>query len=164
VLISQPWTGGIRDLGVAPVLEALGGAVAWAFGTVLFRRRFTGAEVPGANLWQLLGGTLSLSLAGAVLEPHGFELTIPLVPIVLWLGVVGTAIAYSIWFWLLDRHGAVRLSAYVFLVPVVALVASVLVFEETIDPIEGVGIVFVLVSLYGTATGFGTSADPPRSI
>jgi drug/metabolite transporter (DMT)-like permease len=163
VLVSQPWSGSGDHLELTPVLEALGGAVAWALGTVLFRRRFRGAEVPTANLWQLVGGTVALGLAGVTLEPHGFAPSPSLVPIVLWLGVIGTGVAYLIWFWLLDHHGAVRLSAYVFLVPVVALAASVVLLGESIDPIEGFGIALILVSLYGTATGFGKPDDPTSS-
>ncbi|HEV2449110.1 MAG TPA: DMT family transporter, partial [Thermoplasmata archaeon] len=63
-LATEPWRGSSGSIEASA--ELLLGAVSWAFGTVLFKRRFRGAEVQEANLYQLMGGSLALG-AGVVL-------------------------------------------------------------------------------------------------
>ncbi len=150
VLISEAWN--ILAVGASPtaVLELLGGAVSWAIGTVLFQRRFHRKEMLEANAFQLFGGTAGLLVLVAVLSPYPFPtVSLALVLPVLWLGILGTALAYSAWFWLLGRTRAATLSAYVFLVPVVALAASSVVFGERLAPVQLVGVILVLLSIYG---------------
>jgi probable blue pigment (indigoidine) exporter len=147
VLISQPWVGGTHPPSAA-VAEALAGAVCWAGGTILFKRLFRGPQISEANLWQLLGGTVGLVVAALSVERTP-PVPSPLFGLsVLWLGLIGTAFAYLVWFWLLDQTRASSLSSYVFLVPVVALVLSVALGLEGIDAVELLGVALVLGSLY----------------
>ena len=66
----------------------------------------------------------------------------------LWLGLVGTALGYGLWFILLARIPAPTLSANMFLVPVVALVASGLLLAERIDLVQVAGVVLVAGAIY----------------
>jgi probable blue pigment (indigoidine) exporter len=154
VLVSQPWLGGADPLAPLPVAALLLAALSWAFGTVLFKRRFTGSKVVPANALQLLGGTGGLLLAATLTEGSSLPtLSLPLVATVAWLGVLGTAVAYSIWFALLDRRPAGTLSAYTFLVPLVALAASAVVFGEQVNAMEAGGVGVVLAALYLNGRG-----------
>lgn len=155
VLVAQPWHRGVGSLPAGPVVELLLGSVCWAAGTVLLRRRFSAAELPRANGWQMAGGAGTLAILGLVFDPtaNGTTLGLPLLAVVLWLGLVGSALAYAIWFYLLGTRDAPRLSALTFLVPVVALLASVLLLGEAISPSQGAGIALVLVSVYVVAMG-----------
>lgn len=149
VLIARPWEQSGGTVPVAALLELLGGALSWAVGTVYFQRRFPPTEMVEASFYQLLGGSGGLAVAAFLVERASLPaVSVPLVEIVLWLGLVGTAVGYAIWFWLLGRTRAAQLSAYVFLVPVVALVASALVFGERLDLAQIVGVALVLVALY----------------
>jgi drug/metabolite transporter (DMT)-like permease len=150
VLVSEPWSTA-TVLHPLVIAELLGAAISWAFGTVLFKRRFRGPSIVPANAWQLVGGAGALA-AGVLLVRAPVELVAPVIPIVLWLGVLGTAIAYTIFFRLLDRISAVTVSAYTFLVPLVALVASYFVFGERLDLLQGIGVAAVLVAIYLNAT------------
>jgi len=132
------------------ILELLVAAVSWAAGTVVIQKRFRGEEMLEANFYQLLGGTVGLFVLTMVLTPSplpsfGWQLWAT----VLWLGILGTAVAYSIWFDLLGRTRAATLSAYLFLVPVVALAASAVWFHERLTVLQLVGVGLVLVSIYG---------------
>lgn len=147
VLVSMPWSSGASSLRPLAVFELLGSAVSWALGTVLFKRRFQGAAIVPANAWQLAGGSLALGVA-VVAVGAPVAATWSVVPIVLWLGVVGTAIAYTIFFRLLDRISAIAVSAYTFLVPLVALVGSYFVFGERLVVVQGVGVAAVLLAIY----------------
>ena len=160
-LISEPWSGGAGALGPATVGLLLLAALSWALGTVLIQRRFRGRSPLSVNAWQLLGGSAGLLGAALVVSPTAVPAPSPgLLVIVLWLGVVGTALAYGLWFTLLARTPAPALSAYAFLVPVVALVASSVAFAERLSVLQIAGVACVLAAVYVVGR---LRADPARS-
>jgi probable blue pigment (indigoidine) exporter len=132
------------------ILELLGASVSWALGTVLFQRRFVREEMLEANAFQLFGGSLGVLALTLLLAPTPIPAASPiLLGIVLWLGVLGTALAYTVWFHLLGRTRAATLSGYLFLVPVVALTASALLLGERLSVVQVAGVALVLGSIYG---------------
>ena len=155
--ITQPWAAGDGGLAIPAVVELLLAAISWAVGTVVFQRRFPGPQMQEANAYQLLGGSIALVAASVVFEPRLPPVSVDLLLILLWLGAVGTALAYAIWFWLLASVPAESLAAYVFLVPVVALAFSSALLGERIDLVQGVGVAAVVVSLYLTGTRGGAA-------
>ncbi len=151
-LISQIWAVAGGGVAIAPLVELLAAAIAWAIGTVLFQRRFHRDELPEANAFQLFGGAAALLVATLVIAPTPLpHPSVTLWITVLWLGVLGTAVAYAIWFRLLGQTRAATLSAYVFLVPVVALAASAILFGERLSIVQLSGVALVLLSIYGIA-------------
>jgi drug/metabolite transporter (DMT)-like permease len=159
-LVAQPWAGGKTPW--LPVVELLVAALSWAFGTVLYKRRFRGKEMREANVYQLAAGSVALFVAAVIFEPRAVPgPTPPLLAIVLYLGLVGTAFGYGVWFWLLQRFPAPTVSAYVFLVPVTAILGSRLVFGEPLDSVQIGGVALVLLSLYGVARS-GVEPMAPR--
>lgn len=160
-LTSQVGTIAGASLSPWAVLELLVAAFAWAMATVVIQRRFRREEMLEANLYQLIGGAVGLFVLTIVLEPTPLPSFTPDLWITtLWLGILGTAVAYSIWFDLLGRTRAATLSAYLFLVPVVALVASAVVFGERLSDLQIVGAALVLLSIYGIAKSPESSAVP----
>jgi drug/metabolite transporter (DMT)-like permease len=159
-LISQAWTLVGPGFSVLPIVELLLGALSWAVGTVLFQRRFRTRQALSACAYQLAGGFVALLLAtfvvGAEPLPHP---TLDLIGATLWLGLVGTTVAYAIWFTLLARTPAARISAYLFLVPIVALVASVFLLGERLVWVQVVGVGLGVIAIYGV----GRSRMDPNS-
>ena len=154
VLISQPWAIGAGAVSPVALTELLAAAISWAIGTVLYQRRFHGSlEMREANFFQLTGGALALLAAALLVDPTTLpQPTAGLGLSILWIGVIGTAYAYSAWFYLLARVPAATLSAYTFLVPLIALVAASLFFGERFTYAEVAGMGLVLVSIYGIGT------------
>lgn len=162
VLISGIGVAGSQTFPLPAAVALALAAIAWAVGTVLTRRRFDRSEMLEANVYQLVGGTLGLAVAVALLEPLPLPRVTPELGFsVIWLGVMGTAVAYSIWYTLLGRTSAASLSAYLFLVPVVALSASALFFGERLSLVQLGGVALVLLSIYGVSRG--TPAASARS-
>lgn len=160
-LVSQIGEVGSGALPLVPVAELLLAAVAWAVGTVLMQRRFHRDELPEANAYQLLGGSAALIVATAALALYPTPRFSPVLgATVLWTGVLGTAVAYSIWFYLLGRTRAATLSAYVFLVPVVALLGSAIFFSERLTALQWVGVAFVFGGIYGIGRAPGALEEP----
>jgi len=161
VLVSEPWRAGSAGLNPLAVLELLVGSIGWAVGTVAIQRRFSRETILAAHFYQLIGGSIALLGAAVLLEPSAVpRASLALVEIVLWLGLVGTTFAYAVWFTLLARLRAATLSSFVFLVPIVALAASAVVFGERVDPVQGVGVALVLAAVFLIGRG---STAPPES-
>jgi drug/metabolite transporter (DMT)-like permease len=162
-LISQ--LGEAGSVGVSPFTIALllGAALSWALGTVLFQRRFQRGQMREANAYQLVGGSVALFAAALLLTPSPLpSASLGLLATVLWLGVLGTAVAYTIWFSLLGRTRAATVSAYVFLVPVVALTASAVFFGERLSLLQLFGVGLVVIGIYGIGRASAAS-DPPAN-
>jgi drug/metabolite transporter (DMT)-like permease len=149
-LISQIGESGGSHVSVLALVLLLAAAIAWAVGTVLFQRRFRQEQLVEASAYQLIGGAVALLAATLLISPTPVPgASLDLAAAMLWMGVLGTAAAYAIWFTLLGRTPAATLSAYVFLVPVVALAASVALFGERLSLLQLGGVGLVLVSIYG---------------
>jgi probable blue pigment (indigoidine) exporter len=148
-LISQVWARLGSGVAVLPVIELLLAALSWAVGTVLFQKRFAPAQALSGCAYQLAGGFVALLAATLALRPLPLpEPTPGLVGAALWLGLIGTTVAYAIWFTLLGRTAAPRISAYLFLVPIVALGASVSLLGEHLVWVQLGGVGLVLLAIY----------------
>jgi len=148
-LISQVWTLLSGAVAGIPLLLLLTASISWALGTVLFQRRFHRSEMLEANAFQVMGGAIVLVLAATLVAPYPLPNFAPALWVTaLWLGVLGTAVAYSLWFTLLGETRAAKLSAFVFLVPVVALTASAVLFGERLTAAQLLGVALVLLGIY----------------
>ena len=161
ILVSEPWATGNSGLDPLPLGELLAAAAAWAVGTIWFKQRFAGTQMLKANIFQLASGAATLVVAAAVLEPTGPVVAgFTLLDAVVYMGVFGTAFGYAAWFALLNRFPAPTISAYLFLVPVVALTFSVTFFGERIGFVQLAGALLVLGAIYGVAR---TGGEPQRN-
>lgn len=161
VLVEQPWSGVSGRIPPEAIGELLGAAACWALGTVLLKARIRPAGLRIANGYQLLGGAVVLVLAAAALEPHpSIDLSTSFYVSILWLGLVGAALANAIWFTLLQHFPAPTVSTWAFLTPVVALVASILIFGESLDPVQIIGIVAILAGVVVVARTATAEIDP----
>jgi drug/metabolite transporter (DMT)-like permease len=121
----------------------------FAVDTVLFKRLYKGEQLLRANVWQLGGASVFLLIWALVSEPiQKINWTWQLAGSIVWIGVLGTAVVYVLWFTLLSRYNAASFSAYMFLVVLVALVASFFIFGEKIDALQLVGVVALVMSIY----------------
>jgi probable blue pigment (indigoidine) exporter len=161
VLIEQPWTGASGKIPLTAVIELLVAAACWALGTVLIKSRLRGPTLRTANAYQLSSGTVLLFAAAAIFEPHPtIFLTSSFVASLLWLGLVGTAMANVVWFILLERFPAPTVSTWAFLTPVVALVASVVIFGERLDALQVLGVLAVLAGAFVIARSVPVELEP----
>jgi drug/metabolite transporter (DMT)-like permease len=153
VLVSQPWNASVRGADLVPFVELLAAAVSWAIATLLFQRRFAPEKLARANGYQLLGGAVVLLAVSLLTGQAGTPLASPDLWIAaLWLGLLGTAFAYGVWFHLLRSVHASALSAYSFLVPLTALGLSAIFEGERLGPLQLVGVLLVVLGIYLVGT------------
>lgn len=135
-----------------------------AVGTVLMRRVSPNVDLIITTSAQfLLGGAILLAVS-ALLEPWGaVSWSAATLVGLLVLGVLGTGVAYVVWFWILVRISFVRLGTALFLVPVVGVAAGIVTGDRP-APLELVGIAAVLAGIAAVAlAGPATEVSGPRT-
>jgi drug/metabolite transporter (DMT)-like permease len=152
--------GGPRLAGAAAIM--LLAPFSSAIGVVLIKRWGAGVHpLSTAAVPMLLAGT-ALGCLGWVAERHRpvrFDGTS--VAALLYLALVGSALAFTIYFWLLGRLPATTMSLINFMTPVAALLIGVVALDEvlTLRMVAGSGLV-----VGGVAAALWMGAAPPRGI
>ncbi|WP_244285913.1 EamA family transporter [Cryobacterium zongtaii] len=136
---------GLDPIGVA---AAIGGAVSMAIGVVLTKKWSDGQSPLVTTAWQLLAGGLFLALLTTVLEPlPALAPSLSNIAGYTYLSLVGTALAYLLWFRgikLLPTHIPAFLGL---LSPIVALTIGLAAANETLTWIQGAGVALVFASV-----------------
>ncbi len=123
VIIVQPSPSAFADAGAAGQLLVLGAAVAVALGSVLLQRVGPQMDSVPMTAWAMGAGALLLHAGSlAVGEPSVRLAGVgpATVASILFVGIPSTAVAYAIFFGLIDRVGPVRTNLVAYAVPVFA--------------------------------------------
>ena len=67
---------------------------------------------------------------------------------ILYLGIGASALCFVTWNYAVKVLGAVRTSIYIYIVPVITVVTSVLILKENITVISAVGTVLTIIGLF----------------
>jgi drug/metabolite transporter (DMT)-like permease len=115
-----------------------------ALGGVLIQRSRPTLDRAPLTGWSMLVGALILHVVSAGIgEPFTLPTTVTAAGAVAYLGIFATAIAFFIYFTLLEVRGALEASLVAYLVPVVATVVGVVVLGESITPATLLGFLVV---------------------
>ncbi len=140
---------------------ALGGVIVQRARPTIHRLSLTG--------WSMLVGAVILHLIslGVGEGQHVSDVTAIGFGMVLYLGIFSTAIAFLIYFTILEEHGAFEAALVAYLVPIVATIAGVFVLGESIGLLTFVGFGFValgfaLLKRRALAEFFGAAPTPIR--
>lgn len=151
------------DVGLDPVglAAGLGGAVSMGAGTVLTRKWQPPVPLLTFTAWQLSAGGLLLMPLAVLLEPPLPALDVQNILGIGYLGLIGAALTYILWFRGISRIEPGAVSALGFLSPLAAvLIGWVLLGQAlTVWQIIGAGIVLSAISL-GQASGRSQRPTP----
>lgn len=142
-VIAHPTPGnlGAQTHGIGILFVA---AIAVALGSVLTRRTEPNVSTLGGSAWAMLIGAVTLHASAAALgESPTVRLTPALIVAIVFLGVVGTAVAYGSYFTLLDAMGPVQTNLVSYVVPIVASISSWIVLGSSITIVTVVGFVII---------------------
>ncbi|MFP7761406.1 EamA family transporter [Marisediminicola sp. LYQ85] len=142
---------GLDLIGVA---AAVAGAISMAVGVVLAKKWSDRHPPIATTAWQLIAGGVLLAALTAVFEPLPTSAPSPTnIAGYLYLTLVGTALAYLLWF----RGIAMlptRMPAFLGLLsPIVALLIGGLAARETLTWVQGVGVALVFASVLTVVSG-----------
>ncbi len=129
------------------IVAAIAGAATMGLGTVLVKRWKRPVSLLVFTAWQLaIGGIVLLPIALVIEGPITHLSTTNLLGFV-YLGLVGTGLAYTLWFRGIDKLKASAVSYLGLMSPVVATLIGFVLLDQTFTPIQLIGIVIVLMSV-----------------
>ena len=134
----------------------LGGAFMWAVSNIIVRlasRKSPGYDPFAFIAWSSAAPVLPFLLLAVLIDDWqpvvGMIMNIGWGEIlsVLYLAVLATLVAYTLWTQLLTRHAAAKIAPFSLLVPVVGLWAASVAFGERLEPLQWLGVAGVLAGL-----------------
>jgi drug/metabolite transporter (DMT)-like permease len=134
----------------------LGSTLAYAIGAVYARRNIKGLRPMIPAVFQVLFAFLMVTVLAFALEnPLAVTWTADAVIAVVWLGLLGSGLAYLIMFRLLSRIGATATSQLAYLLPVVGIITGAIMFGEQVDArvIGGTALILGGVTLVNSRYG-----------
>jgi drug/metabolite transporter (DMT)-like permease len=132
-------------------LAVVGSSISGALANVVGKQHADEID-PAANvLVQCLIGAIALTLLGLFTERNAtLNFTPTSVFAILYLGVVGSALAFVGMYWLLKKTTATNVSLLTFVTPILALVLGWIVLGEVLEADVGLGAVLILAGIYLT--------------
>ncbi|MBO0895709.1 EamA family transporter [Arthrobacter sp. zg-ZUI10] len=118
------------------VIAALGGAIAMACGVVLTKKWGRPDTLLATTSWQLVAGGLFLTPIAFLVEGPPPALTLPNIAGYLYLGVIGTALAYTLWFRGIHLLPASTTAILGLLSPLVATLAGWTLLSQALTPVN----------------------------
>jgi drug/metabolite transporter (DMT)-like permease len=171
IIITSRGLDGTDDSPLIGVLALLGATFSYAAGAVYSRRNVRGLAPIIPAVFQVTFAAAITSVLAVALErpweatPDGQALFA-----ILWLGILGSGLAYLFVFRLFQRWGATRTTLVAYLLPVVGIVLGYLFLQEPVDArlIIGTGLVIAGVALvngkWGRRRVFGREAAQPEAV
>jgi drug/metabolite transporter (DMT)-like permease len=150
VLLGVDLSGSGNELlgGLAVVLAGLG----YAVGALLVKHRFSDVAPIGVAAWVMVASTAWLTPAAVVTFPTSTPDLGPVASVVV-LGVVGTGVAFAIFYRLLARVGPAKTWVLTYLAPGFAVVYGATLLGETITVATLVGLALILAGSWLAAEG-----------
>jgi drug/metabolite transporter (DMT)-like permease len=149
----------IQDLGSANTLGELalvGSTISYAFGAVYAKAHIHGLRPMIPAVFQVGFALVIVTVLAFVFErPLSVSFTPESIVAVVWLGLLGSGVAYLVFFRILGRWGATRTSLVAYLLPIYGIALGALVLREPIaaSTLVGAGLVIggiaVVNSRYG---------------
>jgi probable blue pigment (indigoidine) exporter len=130
------------------IIAGLAGAAAMACGTVLSRKWQPPVSLLAFTAWQLTAGGLLLVPVVLVFEP---AIPVPTMSNLLgltWLGLVGAALTYVLWFRGITRLAPSVVSTLLLLSPVTAVLLGWLLLGQMLTALQIAGVLFVIGSIW----------------
>ncbi len=129
-------------------LLALAGCLCWSVATIVYRNTPLGVGPIAFNAWIMLSGGFGL-LAGGILAgetAHWHWETRGMLAL-LYLAVIGSALAYTAYAWLLKNARTDRVATFAYVNPAIATLLGWLVLDETLRPLQVAATLVILGSV-----------------
>lgn len=139
-------SGSISAVGV---MFGAGSAFFWAMGTVFFKR-FQGrvSAMWAVALPFLIGGVVLTTFSRATERWAEVSLTGSLFASLGYAALIGVALAWLIWFTLVQAGEASRVSAYIFFVPLAGIIIGALFLDERLTASLLIGAALIVFGIY----------------
>jgi drug/metabolite transporter (DMT)-like permease len=156
LLIAHPWTSAGTGVNLAGVLYMVAGSLSVGCSFAYARRFLTGLDLSPLALstWQIGFALLTIS---CVTDFHGIGRIAAhpaaLAGLVLGLGLLGTGVAYMLYYFIVQRLGALAASSVTYIPPVVALLVGLVFAGEPLRPLHLLAMACILGGVYLLQSG-----------
>lgn len=130
------------------IASATIGALSMAAGTVLTRKWQPPVSPLTFTAWQLTAGGVLLIPVALILEPSFPVPTLENLAGLAWLGLIGAALTYYLWFRGIAKLGPATVTSFGFLSPTSAVLLGWIILGEQLSPTQIAGVVIVLTSIW----------------
>ncbi len=150
LIIARPWSGDIGQVNIAGVLWMIAGSLSVGCSFVYARKFISPLGLSPLTLTTYqIGLALMILLITTDLQgiTHVFADRRAALGLVLGLGLCGTGIAYILYYFIVERLGAVPASGVTYIPPVVALLIGALWVGEPVRPLDILAMAAILVGV-----------------
>jgi O-acetylserine/cysteine efflux transporter len=137
------WGGSISTL-----LLALSSGISWAVSNVIIKQKLKHSDNLQFTTWQMAFGAIGLFLFSLGFENQSAQWGVMPVLYVAFAGIIASALAFLLWFYILSNMEASKASISLLLVPVVGIISGCLVLHEALKITTTIGILFVLIGIW----------------
>ena len=132
VLFGRNLQGEFGDL--SHLLAAMSAAVCYALASIYAKQHLRGLHPISVAAAQILVAATLVWAAALSLEDLGQQ-SLPWLTLgaLLWLGILGSALAYTLYFYILARWGATQTTLVTYVLPVVGVTAGLVILNEPFD-------------------------------
>lgn len=128
------------------------GAVSWAIGTIHFKRNLSGGNIFAINVFQFLYALPIIGVWAILTEPFSIPNLFPQFTLItLYMGALGTAVAYNVYLYLFKKYDVSSISSYFFTVPALSIVFGFLLLGETNTIFTYGGFALISAGIYFTS-------------
>jgi len=156
LLIARPWNTGAGGISLEGVLYMVIGSLSVGCSFVYAKRFLTGLDISPVALSTYQIG-LALIVIAAFTDLHGIEHVLEdrraFLGLSLGLGLLGTGFAYILYYFIVQKLGALAAASVTYIPPVVALLIGVFVAHEPVHLIDLVAVAAILGGVYVVQTG-----------
>lgn len=151
LLVARPFEANLSNGSLEGVLYLIAGSFSLGASFVYARKFISPLKIPSAALttYQLGIATLLLAIvtdfSGAELM---FEQSRAFYSLIIGLGLLGTGLAFILYYYIVESLGAVTASSVTYVPPVVALIIGVFILDETIELWDYLATVLIFAGVF----------------
>lgn len=165
LMIARPWSGGDAGINTQGVLYMIAGSLSVGGSFVYARLFLVNKDISPVALSTYQIG-LALLMVYLVTDLHGIERILEdrmaLGGLVFGLGLTGTGIAFILYYFIVERLGAVRAAGVTYIPPVVAMLIGSVLAHEAMLPASAIAMLLISGGVYVLQTGKKQAQVPLR--
>jgi drug/metabolite transporter (DMT)-like permease len=133
---------------LAGQLAIVAASVSYAAAAVFARNRLRGQPPLTSTMGQMtMGAVFAVPLSLFIDRPHSLSPSLPAIASWLALTILGTVVAYVIYYALIDRTSATFVSTVTYIIPIVGLTLGALILNEPVTLNLGISAALIIVGV-----------------
>lgn len=128
-------------------------AIAWGFANIYYRKHLANIPIIQVSAYQMMFGTIGLFIATLLIESSlEVHWTLKSIYYIGFTGILASAVAFTLWYYVLQKVNTITATVSTMLVPVLGLILSYFIIGEALAINVFLGALLILTGLYITQT------------